>query len=114
MPPLGASPPPSRPPPPGALRGVGAENPPLFPPPAELRDKSCSVSRSGLLEFFGRTRFGLVSGASGVSSFGAEFGGVSVFGAGAVGGGGWLALGCTPGALGNSLAVFGCGTGCGA
>ena len=104
------SPPPKRPPLPGGTRGAGAEKPPLFPPLAELRDMSFKVSRSGLLELFGRTRFGCVFGASGVSNFGAEFRGASAFGEG---GGGWLALQLTGDvsyvflALGAALAAFG-------
>src|SRR5882724_5439143 len=108
---LGGPPAPCRSlPPPGAL-GTGAEYPPLLPALLELRDKLFNESRRGLLELFGSTRLGWVFGASGVSSFGAEFAGASVFGAGADGGGGWLAFGFTVGALGNSFgSTLGCGT----
>src|SRR5580765_5618431 len=110
MPPPGVSPPPMRPPLPTGARDVGAEKPPLFPPEAELRDISCRVSRKGLPELFGSTRFGWVFGASGVSNLGAVFGGASVFGAGEDGG--VSAFGFGNGAAGNSRASnFGCTVG---
>src|SRR6202030_2617250 len=106
---LGWPPPPCRSLPEPGARGTGAEYPPLLPALLELRDRLFKESRSALLELFGSTRFGWVFGASGASSLGALFAGASVLGAD--GGGGWLALGLTVGALGNSLAsTLGCGT----
>src|SRR5260370_38574099 len=108
---LGWPPPPCRSLPAPGARGTGAEYPPLRPALLELRDKLFKESRRVLLELFGSTRFGWDFGASGASNFGALFDGASVFGAGAEGGGGWLAFGLTVGALGNSLAsTLGCGT----